>query len=172
MGAFSILSGEHRVIEQGLPMMARLDGLGGGEEQVVEFFRTFADACHHHKEEIVLFPAMERRGVPRTQGLLHELLQEHGTGRRMLHEIAGLLHPAQDDFETSRRLLRGRVAAYVSHLRAHIAKEESQLWPLAERVLTADDDAEISAGYDNVEQNEIGMQNYKRYLAWTRQWAA
>ncbi len=166
------LDEEHRVIERALPMMEHVDGVGEGDAQVVEFFRMFVDACHHRKEEIVLFPALEARGVPRNKGLIRELLQEHGDGRRMLREIGGLLHPAQDEFADSRILLRRRVRDYVAHLRKHIAKEDAQLWPLAERVLTPDDDANIAVGYDDIDETEFGMVNYKRYLAWTRQWAA
>ena len=35
-----------------------LDGL-------LEFFRLFADRCHHGKEEELLFPALERKGLSR-----------------------------------------------------------------------------------------------------------
>jgi hemerythrin-like domain-containing protein len=166
------LEEEHRMIERALPMMERVEGIGEGDAQVVEFFRMFVDACHHRKEETVLFPVLEARGVPRSKGLIRELLQEHGAGRRMLRDIGGLLHPADDDFENSRLLLRRRGRDYVAYLRKHIAKEEAQLWPLAERVLTPDDDANIAVGYDDVDETDFGMQNYKRYLTWTRQWAA
>jgi hemerythrin-like domain-containing protein len=170
--ATRLLEEEHRVIERAIPMMERVDGIGEGDAQVLEFFRNFVDACHHRKEETILFPALEARGVPRSQGLIRELLQEHGAGRRMLRDMGGLLHPAQDDFGNSRLLIRRRGRDYVALLRKHIAKEEAQLWPLAERVLTPDDDANIAVGYEDVDQTDLGISNYKRYLAWTRQWAA
>ena len=37
-------------------------------DQIVEFFHGFADACHHGKEEAVLFPALERWGFPGRAG--------------------------------------------------------------------------------------------------------
>ena len=33
-----------------------------------EFFRLFADQCHHGKEEDLLFPLLEQKGIPRTGG--------------------------------------------------------------------------------------------------------
>ncbi len=36
--------------------------------KVVDFIRNFADRCHHGKEEDNLFPAMEKRGIPRQAG--------------------------------------------------------------------------------------------------------
>ena len=32
-------------------------------EQLLDFFKGFVDDCHHGKEEDVLFPELERRGV-------------------------------------------------------------------------------------------------------------
>jgi hemerythrin-like domain-containing protein len=34
-------------------------------ESLLEFFRLFADRCHHGKEEDLLFPLLESRGLPR-----------------------------------------------------------------------------------------------------------
>ncbi len=65
-----ILSGEHRVIEQVLDCLEKMiqqsvgDGRlnGHAARQAVDFFRGFADRCHHGKEETHLFPAMESKG--------------------------------------------------------------------------------------------------------------
>ena len=51
-----------------------LDGL-------LEFFRLFADQCHHGKEEELLFPALERKGMPRQTGPIEVMLIEHDHGR-------------------------------------------------------------------------------------------
>ena len=68
-----ILSNEHRVIEQVLAALeaivrdaksaARLDEPSARD--AVAFFRNFADRCHHGKEEVHLFPALEAKGFPR-----------------------------------------------------------------------------------------------------------
>lgn len=34
----------------------------------IAFIRLFADTCHHGKEENLLFPALEARGMPHDQG--------------------------------------------------------------------------------------------------------
>ena len=64
-----ILSDEHRVIERvlgALEELTRLPVSGSVErwQKALEFFRHFADQCHHFKEEKVLFPAMEAHGIP------------------------------------------------------------------------------------------------------------
>ena len=37
-------------------------------ERLLDFFKGFVDECHHGKEEDVLFPELERRGVEREGG--------------------------------------------------------------------------------------------------------
>ena len=71
-----ILSGEHRVIEQVLDCLERIAQRCRDEAvwteasamQALDFFRNFADRCHHGKEETHLFPAMEAKGFPRDAG--------------------------------------------------------------------------------------------------------
>ena len=72
MDAIETLMNEHRVIER------VLDGLVAFAEEIerkgttekeelgrfVTFVREFADACHHGKEEDILFAAMVEHGVP------------------------------------------------------------------------------------------------------------
>ena len=65
------LEAEHRIIEKILGAMARLvDVMETSQEAssadiaaMVEFVRTFADGCHHGKEEKLLFPALEHKGL-------------------------------------------------------------------------------------------------------------
>ncbi len=40
----------------------------GHLEKVLEFIQVFADKCHHGKEEDLLFPEMEKAGIPKEQG--------------------------------------------------------------------------------------------------------
>jgi hemerythrin-like domain-containing protein len=163
---------EHRVIEKAIPMLERVAATFVGADQVLEFFQVFLDKCHHGKEELYLFPALDARGVPHREGFLRELLVEHGLARRYLRDLAGLLHPATaDDDANSRRLLDAVVPELVSLLRDHLAKEDAQLWPLAAQTLTAEDDASLLAGFADLEQHLIGAQQYAKYLCWARLWA-
>ena len=50
-------------------------------EGCIEFFRLFTDACHHGKEEDVLFPELAARGMPEDQGPIAVMLYEHEVGR-------------------------------------------------------------------------------------------
>lgn len=94
MFATDILRKEHDVI---LKMLDATDAVGRrlilGEQVspdtlngLLEFFRLFADRCHHGKEEDFLFPLLEREGIPRG-GPIGVMLSVHGRGRELIHEM-------------------------------------------------------------------------------------
>ena len=60
-------------------------------ERIVDFFRVFADKCHHGKEEDLLFPAMEKAGIPREGGPIGVILMEHQEGRGYIRGMADAL---------------------------------------------------------------------------------
>lgn len=84
-----VLSNEHRVIEQVLDCLERMveecrtsNSLEAQPARdAVRFFHTFADRCHHGKEEVHLFPAMEAKGFSRAEGPVGVMLREHEAGR-------------------------------------------------------------------------------------------
>ena len=91
-----MLEAEHHVIQKVVGAMAVLaQTLETGQEVgaktfegIVEFMRTFADKCHHGKEEIHLFPTLERKGVPARGCPVGALLQEHQLGRAFVTVLA------------------------------------------------------------------------------------
>ena len=57
-------------------------------ERIVEFLQVFADRCHHGKEEDLLFPEMEKAGIPREKGPIGVMLMEHDQGRAYVRGMA------------------------------------------------------------------------------------
>ncbi|MGD0777481.1 MAG: hemerythrin domain-containing protein [Candidatus Solibacter sp.] len=159
-----MLEAEHRVIQKMVAGMSVLaEQLERGEpvdvslpEGIVAFLRTFADRCHHGKEETFLFPALIRRGAPSHGCPIGGLTMEHQKGRVMVGELADAIRgyaagepPAREDLVKS---LRALVAFYPSH----IWKEDYLLFPLAGKVLTPEDQQELMGKFETVER-EIGL---------------
>jgi hemerythrin-like domain-containing protein len=155
-----MLEAEHRVIQKMVAGMSLLaEQLKGGEpvdvsllESIVAFLRTFADRCHHGKEETFLFPALIRRGVPSHGCPIGGLTMEHQKGRVMVGELADAIRgyaagepPARGDLVKS---LRALVAFYPNH----IWKEDYLLFPLAGKVLTPEDQQELMNKFETVER--------------------
>ena len=171
MTASETLQHEHQIITVALRGMertarsAKRSGAIRAEiiEQIVDFARNFVDACHHAKEEKHLFIKLAARGVPVEGGLIGELLAEHQQGRQQVRAIhEALPQAAQGESDAIARVAAG-LASYVETLRAHIAKENRALFPLADSVLTAEDQASLGEAFERVELEEIGAGVHEKY---------
>ena len=142
--AIAVLMNEHRLIEQVLGSLETFvaeveDGREPARTVIADyaaFLRGFADACHHGKEEDILFQRMVDRGFSRESGPVAVMLHEHRVGRShvsVLHE-AGAGDGPLTAVETQLVLENG--AAFVPLLRTHIQKEDRILYPMATRLLT------------------------------------
>jgi len=132
---------------------------------LLEFFRIFADRCHHGKEEDCLFPLLEKKGLPRDGGPVGVMLHEHDEGRnliRMMAEAAEAIAGGETDSD-----LKWADAAigYASLLRDHIAKENDILFVMAEQLLSESEQARLVTAFDDVELNKIGSGTHERLHA-------
>jgi len=142
MEAIEVMMAEHRIIERGIDgLMAFADGVlrGSGDQaelgRFVRFIREFADTNHHGKEEGILFAAMVEAGFPRQAGPIGVMLHEHDEGRRQVAVLAALAEQATPWSPDDRQRLLLAARAYGELLRAHIRKEDSILYPMAEQRL-------------------------------------
>ena len=132
-------------------------------EMMLDFFRNFADKCHHGKEENHLFSLLEQRGMSRESGPVAVMLMEHVEGRRRLSNIAGLLPAARQGDEDAIRALSENLIAYVYLLDNHITKENSVLFPMADSILTPEDQENLEKAFIKVEEEEIGEGVHEKY---------
>ncbi len=169
--ATQVLMDEHRGIERMLAAMeAKLPRLEAGDgsvvplfEQGVDFLRNFADHCHHHKEELLLFPKLAERGVPNQGGPIGVMLGEHETGRAEIRAMDAAIGRYRAGENGALADLAGAARRYIALLRQHIAKEDQVLFQMADQVLSADDQAQLAAGFDRVEQDVMGPGTHERY---------
>jgi hemerythrin-like domain-containing protein len=124
----------------------------------LEFFRGFADACHHCKEEDRLFPCLEARGVPREGGPIGVMLLEHEQGRRRVRAMAEELDAADGGDRVSAERVLDQGQQFLELLRAHIAKEDNVLFNMADHLVEGDDLARLNEGYAAAE-GEPGYQS-------------
>ncbi len=122
----------------------------------VEFFREFADRCHHCKEEDRLFPCLERCGLPREHGPIAVMLHEHQLGRAHVRAIAESLPAAAagDPAALRRALHEGR--EFIHLLREHIYKENEVLFQMADQMIGDADRTALAHEYESAEsQREV-----------------
>ncbi|HXK10223.1 MAG TPA: hemerythrin domain-containing protein [Vicinamibacteria bacterium] len=157
--AIEVLMNEHRRIEQVLGSLETFaaaieDGLAPERAVLAEYgsyFRDFADACHHGKEEDILFQRMVEKGFPRDTGPVAVMLYEHRVGRGHVSALrqAGGGEGPLSGVET--RLVLENASAFVPLLRAHIVKEDRILYPMALRLLTAQELEAMETEFDAFE---------------------
>ena len=168
-----VLISEHRVIEQVLDCLEAIaaDALEarrierGPAGEALEVLSTFADRCHHGKEEERLFPAMERRGFPRDVGPMAMMLHEHEIGRAAIREMRRALEQADEAPEEAARRFHRHANDYVGLLREHIAKEDGVLFPLAESILRDEDRRALLAEFERFEHDDLGPDVHARMIA-------
>lgn len=173
MYATQDLRDEHEGIKIALDVLDRLaDELAAGHEidlddaeQIVDFLKTFADRCHHGKEEDLLFPALEKAGIPREGGPVGVMLMEHSHGREFIRSMSDALPGLRTGDEAASRAFVAGAHGYSRLLREHINKENTVLFNMAEQRLSPEEHARLKTGFDRIEAERIGPGVHERYHA-------
>jgi hemerythrin-like domain-containing protein len=149
---------EHRLIERMIDVMKEeLDRLQRKNEvspffieTAVDFIRTYADRCHHGKEEDILFRDLKKKNLSQEhERIMNELIEEHIWGRK----TTGRLVEAND------RYLNGddkAIEAIIDCVRSlaefypkHIEKEDKHFFiPVMEYFSKEEQDAMLQEGYE------------------------
>ena len=143
MNAFDMLRKEHRIIEQVLRCVDSICSKWYLKSTVdtslarsaLVFLLEFADGCHHHKEEALLFPQLEKHKSSKSTQL-SRLLDEH----RICRQLLGRMCRAIDRYDAGEHDAGDEFAALVSHyvplLKRHIALEDQDLFVIASEKLS------------------------------------
>ena len=154
------LRDEHEVILQALAVLERVAHRLAGERTVnepaladlVQFLQTFADRCHHAKEEDQLFPALRAKGAGDALAVFRE---EHEEGRGYLRTLAT---------GASRAARAAAARHYVSLLRSHIERENEVLFPMADGLFTPVEHGALARAYADVELRVMGAGAHETLL--------
>ena len=173
MDAIETLMSEHRVIESVLDALVafadevRRKGTTEKEElaRFVSFARGFADACHHGKEEGVLFEAMVEQGFPRNGGPIAVMLHEHDEGRSLVGILKARAEQAEPWTDADRQEVANVAIGFSEMLRGHIQKEDGILYPMAEQHLPPDVLQRVGEDCERFEAEKTGAGEHERLHA-------
>jgi hemerythrin-like domain-containing protein len=172
-----ILSHEHRVIEHVLGALesaaARIDTgqpiRPGFFLDAAEFISGFADGCHHQKEEGLLFEALASNGLSKDQGPVAVMLAEHEMGREFTRGMRSAAQRWAAGDESAKTEVATYTRNYAALLRQHIVKEDNILFPMADRMLPASQQAQLVAAFDRFEEEETGAGAHEKFHALAEQ---
>jgi hemerythrin-like domain-containing protein len=167
------LKKEHMAIETMLKILEALcSRLEAGETvdsahltQTIEFFRGFADRCHHGKEEEIFFPALEMAGIPKEGGPIGVMLAEHDQMRGHMKVLAGAVERYGTGETTARAEIIRHASGYAAMLRRHIEKENQVLFNMAEAQLSPDEESELAERFESMEVEKIGAGTHEKLHA-------
>jgi hemerythrin-like domain-containing protein len=173
MDAIETLMNEHRTIERAIDALVSFadetrrktaDDRGSKAElaKFVTFIRDFADACHHGKEEDILFAAMIEAGFPSRGGPVAVMLMEHDQGRAHVRALADLAAQEAPWTADDRQRVAEAAYGYGNLLRAHIHKEDAILYPMAEQRLSAEVMERVSADCEAYEAKKASSGEHER----------
>ncbi len=137
--SITLLLGEHRR-RGSLPDFSLLRAM-------LFYVDEFAERLHHTKESELLFPRIRARSTELTD-VLDRLDSDHGRSelavRDLEHELLGFEMMSDSvDGEERRARFEASMQKYIDAYLVHIRVEEQQVLPVAERVLSASDWAEL-----------------------------
>lgn len=165
------LKEEHKAIRVMLNVLGKMcQKLEAGEqvspehlEQALDFFKGFADKCHHFKEENLLFPAMEAVGFTKDAGPIYVMLLEHASGRNHIKQMSEGIAQYKFDVQQSIPTIVEAAKGYIQLLTAHIDKEDNILFPMADSRLLESKQGELEKEFDRVESEVIGVGKHEEY---------
>lgn len=169
MDPLEALSNEHGLIRQFVDNLGiAADRIENGQrpsaaffDKAIDFARTFADSYHHFKEEHVLFIQLAQKKQGEIDAELDALRYQHERGRELVAGIGDALdgYLANDGAKTGDLL--ERMSAYASLLRHHIHTEDHVFYPMARRMLTEDELADIGQAFEE-ERSKRGAETFER----------
>jgi hemerythrin-like domain-containing protein len=106
----------------------------------------FPEKRHHHKETELLFPKLRAHSTA-ADAVLDRLDQEHARGERAIRDLEHSLLAFEMMGEARREAFEQAAQKYVDFYLAHMSVEETQVLPLAEKLLNAEDWDELSAAF-------------------------
>ncbi len=138
------LKRDHALIEKVLKAMwATIPLLKSGKtipapiiSQVIDFTKNFTDVCHHGKEEISLFPELEKKGMPKETGPIAVMLMEHTITRKLAARMEESSQTYLNSGDSAQ--LVEDMQEYINHVVQHIWKENNRLFEMAEMALRND----------------------------------
>jgi hemerythrin-like domain-containing protein len=164
--AVRMLREEHEVI---LGMLTTLEAIAQRVEteeavplsvltDLQDFFMLYADRSHHGKEEDLLFPLLERKGVPRVGGPVGCMLVEHDQGRGFVGAMVRNAAACAKGEAAARNAWAGAAREYANLLRNHIWKENEVLFLMADRLLSSDEQDALANEFERVEAEKLGAE--------------
>ncbi|MDO8638058.1 MAG: hemerythrin domain-containing protein [Candidatus Daviesbacteria bacterium] len=171
MKATEQLKEDHQGVKLALSILEKINlKLKKGEnvnlkhlEQLLEFIRVFVYKCHHGKEEDLLFPAMEKAGVPNEGGPISMMLEEHNLGRNYVKNFAKAIEEYKIGDPRAAKQIIKNTNGYITLLKEHIDKEDNILYMIADAHLSVKTQKDLLEKFEIIENEKVGRGKHEEF---------
>jgi hemerythrin-like domain-containing protein len=114
---------------------------------ILEYLRDYSCKFHHPKEEGLLFPALKKHGEG--AAAIARLETEHAEEDRLIHALdaAAAAMAVEGRTEAERAAFASAARSYGEFLEGHVREEERHVFPLAERILSDEEWAQMDSAF-------------------------
>ena len=171
--ALQVISNEHRSMWQLTVVLEELcKQLGKPEEQldaelfglIFDYIEHYVERVHEPKEEAFLYRAVLNRSSEGNQ-MIAEFQREHAATPEAVARLRTHLKAVASDNREGFAAFQIAVEEYISMMRRHIMKEESDLFPLARKILTDVDWNEINTAFADTHDPLFGESTRAEFRA-------
>lgn len=173
MGVIEVLVSEHRSIQMKMVVMEGVcNRIETGEavspqelDEFLQFISVYVDEVHHGKEEIYLFPALLAAGMPRSGGLVNQMVTDHRFGESTFEEMK----QSAAEYKMNRNGAGARFAEsariYIGQIRKHIDAENNMVFPLIESMVEPEKQRKILVQFNRLESERLSPEQSQAYQA-------
>jgi len=128
---------EHRLIERMIGLLEKeLQSIKLKEkadlafiDSAIDFIKTYADRCHHGKEEDILFVRLAKKEISGTHNkIMKELIDEHKYGRKLTNDLLETKEKYASGFTSSIFDIIEIMKKLVDFYPRHIEKEDKHFF--------------------------------------------
>ena len=155
---------EHRLIERMIAVFQKelnkikekLDADLGFVDDVADFIRTYADKCHHGKEEFILFKELENKPLSdELRQICNELVEEHKMARETTGKIVSAKEKyLQGDFKALNDLIKYG-EELIRFYPEHIVKEDKHFFIPIMKHFTQEEQDQMLEEFNRFDQRMI-----------------
>ncbi|WP_019177047.1 hemerythrin domain-containing protein [Methanomassiliicoccus luminyensis] len=155
---------EHRLIERMISVLDRererieafsiVDTVLAG--QAIDFMSSYADRCHHGKEENILFRKLEGKGLSsEDQGTMAKLTEDHRRSREMVAELREAVAEYSGGDPPAALKASDVLRRIVSLYAAHIKLEDEVFFPRAMKYLSKEESALMLKEFEEFDRRMV-----------------
>jgi hemerythrin-like domain-containing protein len=116
----------------------------------VDFVRTYADKCHHGKEEDILFRELEKKEISKEhRDMMNQLIKDHQWARQQTKDLVGATEKYKEGDESAFLTITARLSALTEFYPKHIEREDKHFFlPVMRYFSQEEKEAMLQEGFE------------------------